>query len=499
MSLEKEIKELVCAGFSGIWVESAECDDAVAAIKKLAEERKWGCDIWDIDRQLYSGTKQAPGPLQALRTLDDPKTAETQILILKNFHRFLPNPEVVQTLANRVVQGKGSGQYVIIVSPTIALQPEVEKLFTVVHHELPDEAQLRTICNDLFTDDSTGFEKPTEDQVNNVVEAARGLTRQEAENAYALSLVRNNKLESDTIWGIKAQTLEKSGTMTLYRGDANFENLGGLENLKQFCLRAMRKQGEKHVDRRPKGVLLLSPPGCGKSQFAKALGNEVGRPTVMLDFGSLMGKFVGESEGNMRRALKQVDAMAPCVLFVDEIEKGLAGVGASGQTDSGVSARLFGTLLTWLNDHTSDVFFIGTCNDASQLPAPFARAERFDGIFFVDLPGDEQRKQIWDIYLEQFNLDKAQQKPDDANWTGAEIKSCCRLASLLDISLIDAAQNVVPVSVTSAEQIESLRKWAEGRCLSADNTGLYARVGRGRPTATPARARKVVTNAPGLN
>ena len=135
-----------------------------------------------------------------------------------------------------------------------------------------------------------------------VVEAARGLTRQEAENAYALSLVRHNKLEPDTIWGIKAQTLEKSGTMTLYRGDANFDNLGGLENLKQFCIRAMKRQGEKNVDKRPKGVLLLSPPGCGKSQFAKALGNEVGRPTVMLDFGSLMGKFVGESEGNMRRA-----------------------------------------------------------------------------------------------------------------------------------------------------------------------------------------------------
>jgi AAA+ superfamily predicted ATPase len=490
VSLEKEIKELVCAGFSGIWVETAECDDAVQAIKKLAEERKWGFDIWDIDRQLYSGSKPAPGPLQALRILDEPKTTETQILVLKNFHRFLPNPEVVQTLANRVVQGKGTGQYVIIVSPTVALQPEVEKLFTVVHHELPDEEQLRTICSDLFTDDTTGFEKPTDEQVNSVVEAARGLTRQESENAYALSLVRHNKLEPDTIWGIKAQTLEKSGTMTLYRGDANFENLGGLENLKQFCLRAMRKQGEKHVDRRPKGVLLLSPPGCGKSQFAKALGNEVGRPTVMLDFGSLMGKFVGESEGNMRRALKQVDAMAPCVLFVDEIEKGLAGVGSSGQTDSGVSARLFGTLLTWLNDHTSDVFFIGTCNDASQLPAPFARAERFDGVFFVDLPGEEQRKQIWDIYLNHFNIDKAQAKPDDTNWTGAEIKSCCRLASLLDIPLVDAAQNVVPVSVTSAEQIESLRKWAEGRCLSADNAGLYARVGRRTPVAAT-RPRKV--------
>lgn len=488
MSLEKEIKELICAGFSGIWVETAECDDAVTALKELAEERKWGLDVWDIDRQMYSGAP-APGPLQAIRSLDT-KTHETQILVLKNFHKFLGNPEVLQALANRVVQGKGIGQYVVIISPVVALQPEIEKLFTVVHHDLPDEQQLKKICDNLFAEGSS-FARPTDDQVQHVVEASRGLTRQEAENAYALSLVRNNELVADTIWGIKAQTLEKSGTMTLYRGDANFKNLGGLENLKQFCLRAMRRQGEQNVDKRPKGVLLLSPPGCGKSQFAKALGNEVGRPTVMLDFGSLMGKFVGESEGNMRRALRQVDAMAPCVLFVDEIEKGLAGVGSSGQTDSGVSARLFGTLLTWLNDHTSDVFFIGTCNDASQLPAPFARAERFDGVFFVDLPAEDQRDQIWDIYLQHFELDKAQQRPDDTNWTGAEIKSCCRLAALLDVPLVEAAQNVVPVSVTAAEQIESLRQWAAGRCLSADTAGLYSRVGKGRPAIVSSGRRKI--------
>ena len=490
MSLEKEIKELICAGFSGIWVETAECDDAVNTIRTLAEERQWGFDVWDIDRQLYSGTIAAPGPLQAIRAMDSPKTHDTQVLVLKNFHRYLPNPEVVQALANRVMQGKSEGRYIVIIAPTIALQPEVEKLFTVVHHELPDEAQLKEICSELFAEGSA-FAAPAEEEIDAVVDASRGLTRQEAENAYALSLVRHNKLEPDTVWGIKAQTLEKSGTLSLYRGTANFADLGGLENLKQFCLRAMRRQGEKNTEKRPKGVLLLSPPGCGKSQFAKALGNEVGRPTVMLDFGSLMGKFVGESEGNMRRALKQIDAMAPCILFVDEIEKGLAGVGSSGQTDSGVSARLFGTLLTWLNDHTSDVFFIGTCNDASQLPAPFARAERFDGVFFVDLPGEEQRQNIWDIYLDQFNIDKAQQRPDDLNWTGAEIKSCCRLAALLDIPLLEAAQNVVPVSVTSAEQIESLRQWAEGRCLSADNVGLYTRVGKARPAVAVGGRRKI--------
>jgi ATP-dependent 26S proteasome regulatory subunit len=493
MSLDKEIKELVCAGFSGIWVESLECDDAIASIRKVAEERQWGFDVWDIDRQLYSAAAPAPGPLQALRYLDQPQTKQTTLMVLKNFHRFLGNPEVLQALANRVVQGKGEGKHIIIVSPVLQLQPEVEKLFTVVHHELPDVEQLTTLCNELFTEDSA-FAKPSTQEVNNVVDASRGLTRQEAENAYALSLVRNNKLSPDTIWGIKAQTLEKSGTMTLYRGDANFENLGGLENLKSFCLRAMRRQGETNVDKRPKGVLLLSPPGCGKSQFAKALGNEVGRPTVMLDFGSLMGKFVGESEGNMRRALKQVDAMAPCVLFVDEIEKGLSGVQSSGQTDSGVGARLFGTLLTWLNDHTSDVFFIGTCNDASQLPAPFARAERFDGIFFVDLPAPEQRQQIWNIYLNHFGLDSKQDRPDDTNWTGAEIKSCCRLAALLEISLIEAAQNVVPVSVTSAEQIERLRQWAEGRCLAADTRGIYTRVGKPAATTTGRRRVAAPTN-----
>ena len=150
---------------------------------------------------------------------------------------------------------------------------------------------------------------------------------------------------------------------------------------------------------------------------------------------------------------------------------------------------MFGTLLTWLNDHTSDVFFIGTCNDASQLPAPFARAERFDGVFFVDLPAPEQRAAIWNIYLNHFGVEPAQEKPDDTNWTGAEIKSCCRLAALLDVSLVEASQNVVPVAVTSAEQIEHLRTWAEGRCLSADNRGIYTRVGRSAIGGVAARRR----------
>jgi SpoVK/Ycf46/Vps4 family AAA+-type ATPase len=196
---------------------------------------------------------------------------------------------------------------------------------------------------------------------------------------------------------------------------------------------------------------------------------------VVLDIGNLLGSLVGQSESNVRAALKLADAMAPCVLYADEVEKALAGSSSSGQTDSGVTARLFGSLLTWLNDHTSDVFFIATANDVSKLPPEFARAERFDGVFFLDLPGKKQREAIWDIYLAQYGLDASQPKPDDTNWTGAEIKSCCRLASLLDVPLIQAAQNVVPVAVTSGDKIEQLRQWASGRVLSADLPGIYSR------------------------
>src|SRR5262249_47547253 len=157
-----------------------------------------------------------------------------------------------------------------------------------------------------------------------------------------------------------------------------------------------------------------------------ALGNETGRPTLLLDVGALLGSLVGQSEANLRQALRVADAMSPCVLFVDEVEKALSGVGGTG--DSGVSTRLFGALLTWLSDHTSDVFFLGTSNDISKLPPEFARAERFDGVFFLDLPTAAEKDLIWAMYRAQYSTPEGQARPDDTSWTGAEVKSCCRLA-----------------------------------------------------------------------
>jgi SpoVK/Ycf46/Vps4 family AAA+-type ATPase len=195
---------------------------------------------------------------------------------------------------------------------------------------------------------------------------------------------------------------------------------------------------------------------------------------LILDVGTLLGSLVGQSEANVRQALRLVDAMSPCVVMIDEVEKALAGSsGSSG--DSGVSARLFGTMLCWLNDRTSDSFVVCTSNDISKLPPEFSRSERFDATFFLDLPGPGEKRAIWRMYRERFGLDPAQSQPLDREWTPAEVKACCRLAALLDVPLVEAAQNIVPVAVTAGESVEKLRAWAAGRCLSADRPGLYTR------------------------
>ncbi len=478
MTLRACLAEYISACFTGLWIQSHEHDDALREIAQLCSDQDWRLATWNIEQGLQIPGGEQPGeaggsdPLAAIRAINALASSDSSaILVLQNFHRFMQSAEVVQALAQQITAGKVNRTFVVVLSPVVDVPTELEKLFVVIEHELPDRQQLEEIARGIATEDG---ELPDDTELHRILDAAVGLTRYEAEGAVSLSLVRHGRVQPDTIWQLKSQTLKKSGLLQLHRGAESFDELGGLDALKAFCLRAMRRQGSPDPLKRPRGVLLLSPPGCGKSQFAKSLGNETGRPTLILDVGSLMGSLVGQTEERTRRALKIADAMAPCVLMCDEIEKALSGVASSGQSDSGVSARMFGSLLTWLNDHTSDVFFIATCNDISKLPPEFSRAERFDGVFFVDLPTPEQRRAIWDIYLRLFDLDPQQDKPKDEQWTGAEIKSCCRLAALLDVPLVQAAQNVVPVAVTAAESVGRLRKWASGRCLSADQAGVYA-------------------------
>ncbi len=514
-SLTARIHELVSACFTGIWLETCEPEEACREISSLCQTQSWRLASWDCDVGLKihghelstQHNNPAPTLAETLADTTDPlavirsagqlsQGADTTLIVLHNFHRFLGATEILQALGRQVSQGKHTRTFLLILSPVVNIPIEIEKLFTVVEHELPSRDQLHEIAAGIATESEmpSGDGIASGNSMARVLDSAAGLTRYEAEGAFSLSIVRHGTLQPETLWEIKSQMLKKSGLVSLHRGTESFQQLGGLDNLKAFCLRAMRRQSEGVVSNRPRGVLLLSPPGCGKSQFAKALGNETGRPTVVLDVGALLGSLVGQSESNVRAALKLADAMAPCVLFCDEIEKALAGATSSGQTDSGVTARVFGSLLTWLNDHESDVFFVATCNDASKLPPEFARAERFDGVFFVDLPGEKQREDIWGIYTQHYGLDAKQARPDDTNWTGAEIKSCCRLASLLDVPLLQASQNVVPVAVTAGDKIEQLRQWASGRCLSADRAGVYSR----SEGVSGGRVRRVMRE-PGVN
>jgi hypothetical protein len=474
MTLTQRLTEYISACFTGLWVTSHEHDDALAEIGQLCRQQNWRLAVWDIASGLQIPGQNAPpdagsDPLAAIRSINALASADSSaILVLVNFHRFLNSPEIVQALAKQISTGKQNRTFILVLSPVVQIPAELEKVFVVLDHDLPDREQLEQIARGIATSDG---DLPEGDALNTVLDAAAGLTHFEAEGAYSLSIVRHGTIRPDTIWELKSQTLKKSGLLQLHRGGERFDGLGGLQSLKSFCLRAMRRQGHHDPLRRPRGVLLLGVPGTGKSAFAKALGSETSRPTLILDIGSLMGSLVGSTEANIRQALKIVDAMAPCVCFLDEVEKALSGVNGTG--DSGVSARLFGTFLTWLNDHQSDVFTICTCNDISKLPPEFSRAERFDGVFFLDLPDSEQKQKIWEIYLRLFGLDAEQAKPKDENWTGAEIRACCRLAALLDVPLTTAAQNVVPVAVTAAESVERLRSWASGRCLDADSSGIY--------------------------
>ena len=497
MSLIERFQDYVRACFTGLWLESQESQEALGVLRQLCAEERWRLACWDLETGWLCEELSAEpvpevsiNPLTALRAaVTIAAGAETTLIVLQNFHRFLQSAEIVQALSQLLLVGRQQRIIVVILAPVVQLPIELEKQFVVLEHELPTRSELAQIGQELIGEEET---LPETSELERVLDAAVGLTRLEAENAFSLALVREGRLTARTIWELKTQALKKSGLLSLYQGEEDFSSLGGLTALKSFCKRALLQPSRGNSLRQARGVLLLSPPGCGKSQFCKALGKEVGRPVLMLDVGNLLGSLVGQSEERTRQALRQIEAMAPCIAMLDECEKAFAG--ARGQSDSGVSARVLGTFLSWLNDRTGDVFVVCTANDISRLPPEFARSERFDGVFFLDLPTAAEKAAIWSLYLERFELDPNQKRPADEQWTGAEIKACCRLAALLELPLEQAAQKVVPVAVTAAESVSQLRSWASGRCLSAQQPGVYQST-----AASPRRSRRQVNSTPNQN
>jgi hypothetical protein len=280
MQLAQQLREYIAACFTGLWIESHEHDDALTEISRLCHAEGWQLARWNIAEGLkVPGADIDTGgsdPLAAIRSLNSLATPEvTAILVLQNFHRFLQSAEIFQALVQQIVAGKQNRTFVVILAAVVQIPTELEKLMIVIEHELPSRQQLAEIARGVATEEG---ELPSDSDMAAVLDAAAGLTRYEAEGAFSLALVRHGALRPNEIWELKSQVLEKSGLLSLHRGSERFADLGGLDALKAFCLRSMRRQGHPDPRRRPRGVLLLSPPGCGKSQFAGRWATRWGDP-----------------------------------------------------------------------------------------------------------------------------------------------------------------------------------------------------------------------------
>ena len=272
MPLAQRVSEYVRACFTGLWIESHEHEDALTEIARLCHEQEWRLATWDIDAglQVQGADSTLPAgqdPLAAIRALPAMATNDgTAILVLSNFHRFLTSAEILQALARQIAAGKENRCFIVILSSVVSIPTELEKLFVVIEHELPGREQLADIAQGIANEPG---ELPDGPELDRILDAAAGLTRYEAEAAFSLSLVREGRVTAATLWEQKSQMLKKSGLLSLYRGGERFEHLGGLTALKAFCQRALRQDRDKSRQVQPRGILLLSPPGCGKAQLTQ--------------------------------------------------------------------------------------------------------------------------------------------------------------------------------------------------------------------------------------
>jgi SpoVK/Ycf46/Vps4 family AAA+-type ATPase len=360
---------------------------------------------------------------------------------------------------------------------------------------LPGKEELLNIV-DTF---QSNVGKPDDDTRRDLADGARGFTMAEAENAVALAAIRPNigkDAKTDPlIWDAtvvkdeKCETVKKTGFLTYYpETGTDLTQLGGMDLLKGWMMKRAKvfKQPEKAAQFGlpiPKGVLMLGPPGTGKSLGARVVANTFRLPLIRVDMGAIFGGIVGQSEANSRDVIRRLEAMSPCVGWLDEIEKGFAGSGG-GQLDSGVGARVLGTFLTWMQEKTAQVFIYATANNVAALPPELLRKGRFDEMFFVDLPTKAERKEIFKIHIKKFGREKMigskididQLAAQTAGYTGSEIEAVIRDALFdafeaeKDLNMFDiqeAKSNVIPLSKLMKADIDALRDWAKGRTRPA--------------------------------
>jgi len=480
-------------------------------------ERSWtlesdGTVKWGEDRKI----PETDDPERALGHI---RRAEFQALyVLRDFHPYLTNPKVGRAVRDlhRALREKHTN--VVLLSPIFKAPAEIEKDIAVVDYDLPDREEVE-LTLDRFVDkhgiDSQADRVEGDPHVRSrVVEACLGLTIEEVDKVLAKSVIRNYDLHGeqdfdiDTILAEKRHIIRKSGILEFFESDRHFTDIGGLETLKDWLMkreRAFYPEAQRFGLPTPKGILLIGVPGCGKSLTAKSIGVFYKMPLLRLDVGRVFGSLVGSSEENMRKAIRTAEAVAPSILWLDELEKAFSGVQSSGQSDAGTTARVFGTFITWLQEKQSPVFVMATANDVSMLPPELLRKGRFDEIFFVDLPSPGERRSIVDIHLKMRNRDPAGFDIDKLvaatqGFSGSEIEQTI-ISAMYDVyedatrtgdyslditteAIVQSSSEIIPLSYTMKERIDHLREWARSRARRASawdpaaDSGEAERAGR---------------------
>ncbi len=534
LKFEKTIANLLRARFPYLYISTWEESRVLSLISSVATNNElirtarkvfeWSLTdgLADSGKSIGEDTKSA---LKALEFIE--RCQEPAIFVLKDFHVFFGannRPQDIQVIRKirdllPNLKQSQSPKNVVFVTPVLLLPGDLEKDITIVEFELPSFEEIRAVLKQMIeTNRHSGRIKIdlNEEEEERLAKAALGLTLHEAENAFARAMVEDGKLDIsdvDVILEEKRQTIRKSGILEFIKSDLKIDDVGGLQNLKRWLIKRNKSwldSAARYNLPAPKGVLITGVPGCGKSLVAKAISAMWQVPLLRLDVGKIFSGIVGSSEENMRRAIQTAEAIAPCVLWIDEIEKGFGGIsGPSG--DSGTSTRIFATFLTWMQEKTKAVFVVATANNISALPPEMMRKGRFDEIFFVDLPTQNERREILKLHLEKrlqhpevvgsFAIDDAtlsQIAQATEGFVGAELEQVV-ISGLFEAFFEDrsvrlsdfkrAVTLTVPLSVTQAEQIHKLREWANVRAVAAtqnEDRSAYALPGSGVKGEDPA-------------
>lgn len=504
-NFKEEIETLIKANVHVINVISFEWQRVHAMLDEISSKLEVPFYVWSSSfgiRKMDENGNPLPGksdelkdPINLLSDFFDSKNFKNGILLLEDFHPYMErnNPEVIRWIKEYNRLSSESAKYIIIMTPIMTIPLELEKEVPAVEIPLPDSGVIKQVLQSVVDEYNLDERIGEVDFHPDVLDAALGLTTMEAKRAFSKAAVEDKRItvaEVPKIIDEKEQIIRKGQLLEYYHPDSNFDAIGGMDNLKEWLLKRGKGFGEearKYGLESPRGVLLLGVQGCGKSLTAKAIAQEWKLPLLKFDLGRVYGSLVGQSEANIRNALQIAEALAPCVLWIDEIEKGLSGLGSSDTTDGGTTSRVFGTILTWMQEKQKPVFVIATANDISMLPPELLRKGRFDEIFFVDLPNKKERETIFKIHIKKKATKKnglkveelANLAKESVGYSGAEIEEIVKEALYIAYNddarpvtykdMTIATQSIVALSSTMPEIISDLRKWAESRTRRASS------------------------------